>query len=579
MSLRNKNILLVCPVFPPTYWGMRYTLETVFKKTAMPPLGLMTIAAMGPSDLNYRLIDLNCRPLADEDLHWADVVCFTAMLSQARSLVEVAGRAREAGKPVVAGGPYATACVEACRPICDAVVTNEGEITWPRFLEDLENGRLQEVYATDQKADLSRSPCPRFDLLNFADYASIGVQFSRGCPFHCEFCDVTALFGHEVRTKSPSQLIVEIDTIFRLGHRGAIFVADDNFIGDRGQAGRLLGELRSWNERNRHPFYYLTQASLNLAYDRAFLDQMVEADFKGVFLGIETPSIESLKETKKLQNIGRSLLDSVETIQKAGMVVHGGFIIGFDNDGEDIFDRQIEFIRQAAIPNAFIELLSAFPGTALYGRMKEEGRLKEWKEENLADGSTNIKTVLSERRLLEGYSRVLQTLYSPEAYFERTFRQFSRLPRPDSRKVRLENLLLLRPYTAGLFRPRGERRKRPRGSRFAPMRALGRFFKTLSPPYRAHALRFLIRILKKYPERLPGAILYVFTGAHFYRYTYDHLVPRIDGVLKGIPSDGVGPGNLPGTATTRLNRSANGSGSDTPGSTQTSSGCLRKLSR
>ena len=537
MSLRYKNILLVCPEFPPTYWGMRYSLEAASKKTVMPPLGLITIAAMGPSDLDFRLIDLNCRPLADEDLHWADVVCFTAMLNQAGSLLEVANRAREAGKPVVVGGPYATACVEACRPICDAIVMNEGEITWPRFLEDLESGHLQKVYATDQKADLAQSPCPRFDLLNFADYASISVQFSRGCPFNCEFCDVTALFGHEVRTKSPSQLIVEIDTIFRSGHRGAIFVADDNFIGGKRQARRLLEELRLWNESNRHPFYYITQASLNLAHDRAFLEQMVKADFKGVFLGIETPSIESLKEAKKLQNIGRSLLDSVKTIQNAGIVVHGGFIIGFDNDGQDIFDRQIEFIRQAAIPNAFIELLSAFPGTELYKRMKREGRLKEGNEENLADGSTNIKTVLSDRRLLEGYSRVMRTLYRPEAYFERSLRQFSRLPRPDSYKARLENLLYFGPYTADLLRPRRERRKRPRWSRFGQMRVLGRFFKNLPPLYRFHAFGFLMRILKKYPERLPGAILYVFTGAHFYRYTYDHVVPRIDGVLKGIPSD------------------------------------------
>ena len=419
MPSKHQNILLVCPEFPQTYWGMRYSLQAVSKKAVMPPLGLLTIAAMTPPAFNLRLVDVNCRPLTDRDLHWADVVCFTAMLNQAGILFAHARRARAAGKLVVFGGPYPTACLEACRPHCDALVLNEGEVTWPRFIQDLEKGCIEQVYAADRKPDLTESPCPRFDLVPMSEYAMMAVQFSRGCPFHCEFCDVTALFGRKVRTKAPSQLVGEIEAIFRSGYRGAIFVADDNFIADKEQAARLLEDLSQWNEKNGHPFYYVTQTSVRLSHDKDLLEQMVEADFKGVFLGIETPSIDSLRETRKLQNLGGSLLDSVRTIQGAGMVVHAGFILGFDSDGDDIFDRQMNFIRDAAIPNAFVELLSAGPGSDLYERMKREGRLKDRVDETLADGATNIETILPERTLLEGYRETLATLYSPEAYFER----------------------------------------------------------------------------------------------------------------------------------------------------------------
>ncbi len=536
MPPRHRNILLVCPEFPQTYWGMAHSLRAVSKKAVMPPLGLLTIAALTPPAFNLRLVDVNCRPLTDRDLHWADVVCFTALLNQAGNLFTHARRARAAGKLVVFGGPYPTACVEECSPHCDALVMNEGEVTWPGFLRDLERGRIEKVYAADRKPDLADSPCPRFDLLDMSEYAAMGVQFSRGCPFHCEFCDVTALFGREVRTKTPSQILVEIETIFRSGYRGAIFITDDNFIGDKEQAATLLEELRQWNGKNRHPFYYITQASVHLSHEKQLLEQMVGADFKGVFLGIESPSVDSLRETRKLHNLKGSLLDSVRTIQRAGMVVHAGFIVGFDSDGEDIFDRQLAFIRSAAIPNAFVELLSAFPGSDLYKRLNREGRLKQRVDDNLADGTTNIRTILPERRLLEGYRETLATLYRPDAYFERALEQFSRLPRPKSWRARLRNLRFLGPYLSGLLGSGRSRPDRPRRNLAAEAAALTRFFFNLPPAYRRQAFRFLMAVMKRCPERLPGAMLFVFTGSHFHQYTYAYMIPKLDYRIEELSS-------------------------------------------
>lgn len=534
MVPEHRNILLVCPEFPQTYWGMSYSLPAVFRRAFMPPLGLLTIAALTHPSFHLRLVDTNCRPLTDADLHWADVVCFTAMFNQAEGLFRHARRARNAGKLVVFGGPYPTACFEECMRHCDAVVRNEGEITWPQFIRDLERGCIRKEYATDQKPDLSASPCPRFGLLEMSDYAMMAVQFSRGCPFNCEFCDVTALFGRAVRTKSPSQILLELETLFRAGYRGAVFFADDNFIGDKRQAGRLLEVLRRWNEKKRHPFYYFTQASLDLSRERTLLEQMVEAHFKGVFLGIESPSMESLVEARKLQNTRGSLLESVKAIQHAGLVVHAGFIVGFDSDGEDIFGRQIDFIRKAAIPNAFLELLSAPPGTDLYERMKREGRLKEALDDNLADGTTNIRTMLPEKRLLEGYRDTMATLYEPREYFERALEQFLRLPRPRSYRARLKNLRFLGPSVLGLFRPSRERPKRPERSFAGQWKALTRFFLHMPPSYRHHALKFLIALVKARPERLPGAMFFVFMGAHFHAYTRDHVIPKINARIEDL---------------------------------------------
>ncbi len=391
-----RHILLVYPKFPITFWGMQYLLPLLGKKAMMPPLGLITIAALTPPGYEFRLVDLNCEPLAEEDLAWADMVCVSAMLPQKSSLFAVGERCRKAGKLVVFGGPLPTACPEECAPYCDVQVLNEGEVTWPLFLADLERGTYGALYTNEDKPDITHTPIPRFDLLKVDDYLMIPIQFSRGCPFQCEFCDIIVMFGRRPRTKTPEQLCAELDALERTGFRGEVFIVDDNLIGNKREVRKLLPRLKEWNEAHNMPFFYGTEASINLADDAALLHDMVAAAFRWVFIGIESPSVESLQETLKFQNTKRSLADSVLTIENAGLLVEAGFIIGFDSDSEDIFDRQIDFINEAAIAGAIVGLLVALPGTPLFRRLREAGRLKADTFDAPADhcGYTNIVTVL-----------------------------------------------------------------------------------------------------------------------------------------------------------------------------------------
>ena len=531
----QKNILLVYPEFPKkTFWGMQYSLPFIGRKAFLPPLGLITIAAMSPPKYQFRLVDLNCRELSDEDLGWADMVCFSAMLPQQAPLFRAASRCKAAGKLVVFGGPFPTACPEACRSHCDVLVLNEGEMTWPAFLEDFEQGTWRDVYTHEERPDLRETPIPRFDLLNMNDYGVIPIQFSRGCPFQCEFCDIIVLFGRKQRTKTSSQFTAELQALYDAGYRGGILVVDDNFIGNKREVENLLSDLQAWNETNRHPFFFLTQASLNLADDKVLLKQLVDSDFKGVFLGIESPSRESLKEAGKFQNIKDSLVDSVKTIQQAGLVVHAGFIIGFDHDGEDIFDRLIAFVTQAAIPNAFVEFLFALPGTALYKRLEREGRLEPIDTENYLESRTNIVTILPRQELLEGFRKVIETIYTPREYFKRTLEHFSRLPHPDTPIARLRNLLRVGAQVIRMFSVNEPQQGASNLSLMGRFRTLTHFFKQLPPEFRKESLRFLWGFVKICPERLPGALLFIFMGAHLYRYSFEDLIPDLDRGLEQI---------------------------------------------
>lgn len=531
----QKNILLVYPEFPnKTYWGMQYSLPFIGRKAFLPPLGLITIAAMSPPKHQFRLVDLNCRELSDDDLGWADMVCFSAMLPQQTPLFRAASRCKAAGKPVVFGGPFPTACPEVCRSHCDVLVLNEGELTWPAFLEDFEQGTWRDVYTHQKRPDLRETPIPRFDLLNMNDYGMIPVQFSRGCPFRCEFCDITVLFGRKQRTKTSSQFIAELQVLYDMGYRGGILVVDDNFIGNKRAVLNLLSDLQAWNETHRHPFLFFTQASLDLADDRILLKRMVDADFKGVFLGIESPSRESLKEAGKFQNIKDSLVDSVKTIQQAGLVVHGGFIIGFDHDGEDIFDRLIAFVTEAAIPNAFVELLFALPGTALHKRLEREGRLEPIDTENYLESRTNIVTILPRRKLLEGFRKVIETIYAPSEYFKRTLEHFSRLPPPDTRVARVRNLLRVGEKVIRIFSVNERQERASNLSLVGRLRTLRHFFRQLPWEFRKESLRFLWHFVRICPDRLPGALFFIIMGMHLYRYSFGDLIPDLDKGLEPI---------------------------------------------
>ncbi len=540
MAKDSCRVLLVYPAFPRTYWGMQYSLPLFDKKALMPPLGLITIAALTPAEYECRLVDLNCAPLTAADLAWADMVCFSAMLPQKASLFETARRCRAAGKLVVFGGPFPTACREECAPHCNVQVLNEGEVTWPLFLDDYARGILRSVYTSEDKPDVAKTPAPRFDLLRIEDYAIIPIQYSRGCPFQCEFCDIIVMFGRRPRTKTPGQLCGELQALYDTGYRGMVFIVDDNFIGNIREVRRLLPELEAWNQARGRPFVYATEASVNLADHPALVRQMVGANFRWVFLGIESPSLQSLQETLKHQNTRRPLLASVEAIQKAGLCVFGGFIIGFDSDDEHIFDQQIEFITRAGIGNAMVGLLAALPGTPLHRRMQETGRLKPDAYESDQCGYTNIVTVLPERTLLEGYRKLIATIYTPRAYFARALDGFARLPHARGVGARVREALYLLRFTASAARRGRTTRSRTRGVEFlARLGGLLRFLTRIPAEYRWPAATFAWAVLRKAPDQFPGVLLFIFMGVHLCRFSAEDVLPQVERALGRLLAEGM----------------------------------------
>src|SRR5947199_2253840 len=418
------KVLLVNPEFPDTYWSFRHALPFEGKRCAFPPLGLLTVSALLPDSWERKLVDLNVRRLKASDIEWADMVFATAMLVQKDSLKEVVKRCKAKGKRVVLGGPYVTTTIEDL-PDADHIFLGEAETTLPQFIADLARGEAKRSYQATERPPLSATPMAHFHLADLKRYSAMSVQYSRGCPFSCEFCDIIEIYGRVPRTKSNQQMLTEFDALRDLKWRGNVFIVDDNFIGNKKNVRQLLPELAKWQKANGYPFSLITESSVNLADDEPLLESMREAGFRSGFVGIETPVEESLKEAQKSQNRG-TVLDWVRKIQSYGMEVMAGFIVGFDNDPEDIFERQIDFIRQSAIPLAMVGLLNALPDTQLWRRLEREGRLLGEASGNNTVCTLNFKTRMDPKLLIQGYQRIMRTIYSPREYYARALDSMKR---------------------------------------------------------------------------------------------------------------------------------------------------------
>ncbi len=413
------KILLVYPQYPDTFWSFKHALKFISKKAAFPPLGLLTVAAMLPKEWEKKLVDMNTEKLSNKDIEWADYVFLSAMVVQTASVEDVIKRCNESGTKIVAGGPLFTTGHQNFNGI-DHFVLNEAEITLQPFIEDLKNGCAKPLYTSDRWPEIEETPIPAWELLNIKKYSAMNVQYSRGCPFDCEFCDIVVLNGHKPRLKNRAQLIAELDALYYRGCRSSVFIVDDNFIGNKRRIKEeILPDIIQWMKRKNYPFTLFTEASINLADDEELMQLMVDANFKMVFIGIETPNEESLAECKKSQNMNRNLLDSVKKIQNYGLQVQGGFIVGFDNDPNNIFENQINFIQKSGIVTAMVGILSALPGTKLYNRLKTENRLLEEGSGNNTDCSINFIPKMNYETLIEGYKNIINNIYSPKHYYER----------------------------------------------------------------------------------------------------------------------------------------------------------------
>ena len=500
-----RNALLVYPEFESSFWSFKFALRFLGQKSSMPPLGLLTIAAMFPADYNLRLVDMNVRSLTDHDIAWADLVCTSTMIVQRRSHADVVARCKRIGKPVVAGGPHPTSYWEEIDDV-DYLLLGEVEQTFALFLHDLESGTARHITPAPERPAITLTPPPRYDLVRVRDYASMLLQFSRGCPFDCEFCDITKLYGRIPRTKTNEQMLAEFQIVYELGYRGRLFLVDDNFIGNRRDALRFLKAFAEWQRARQYPFNLLTEASMNLVDHEELVDAMVAAGFTSVFVGIETPTPEALIKTKKGQNVDTTdpeySLHAVQMLHCKGLEVLGGFILGLDGDGPDAFDAHIQFIQAAKIATAMEGMLTALKGTDLYHRLQREGRLLGDTTGQNISTRLNFIPEMPPQTLVDGYKRVLNTIYDRglEHYFRRCWDMLQSIDR-SGRPVSAQT-----PLTVGQM------------LRFC-VYTLGQLCSVEGPAY----MRFLLRILLHKPALLREALAFGAKGHHLRKVT-EHVL-------------------------------------------------------
>ncbi|OGC41914.1 B12-binding domain-containing radical SAM protein [candidate division WOR-3 bacterium RBG_13_43_14] len=444
------RILMVFPQYPETFWSFKYALKFIFKKSTNPPLGLLTVAAMLPVEWEKKLVDMNVEKLKDKDLEWADLVFISATSIQRRSVNETIDRCKAKKVKIVAGGPLFTSCHNEYHNI-DHLVLNEAEITLPQFLKDLHKGTPRHVYATSEWADLKKTPMPSWKLIKMNKYSSMSIQSSRGCPFQCDFCDIWQLYGNRPRVKSTHQIIAELENLYAQKWRGTVFFVDDNFIGNKELLKReILPAITEWMKEHKYPFIFLTQTSVNLADDEELITLMARAGFDTVFVGIETPDELSLAECGKRQNINRDLVASVQKIQRLGLQVQGGFIVGFDSDTITIFERQIRFIQSSGIVTAMVGLLNALHGTRLHQRLEKENRLLKNCTGNNTDCTINFIPKMQHQTLMNGYKKILKTIYSPDFFYARV-KNFLKNYKPLRTKQSRLHLYEIRAFIMSIF--------------------------------------------------------------------------------------------------------------------------------
>ena len=485
------KILLVYPRYPDTFWSFRHALKFISKEASHPPLGLLTVAAMLPKEWELKLLNMNTASLTDNDIRWADYIFISAMVTQRNSAKDVIARCCKLNTKIVAGGPLFTTEYKELKGVNHFVLGDAEDIV-SSLIKDLEAGCAQHIYQSTEQPDISQTPIPLWSLINMKKYSSMNVQYSRGCPYNCEFCDITVLNGRKPRTKIKTQMLAELDSLYQQGWRGGIFIVDDNFIGNKKKLkSEILPAIVGWMKKRRYPFFLSTEASINLADDEELMRLMVAAGFNTVFIGVESPNEESLVECGKVLNKNRDLIASVKKIQNYGMQVQGGFIVGFDNDPLSIFKSQISFIQNSGIVTAMVGLLNAPQGTRLYHRLQKEHRLLNGFSGNNTDCSINFVPKMNYETLLNGYQHILKTIYTPKQYYER-IKTFLKEYKPQ-RKTSVANLKF---YHIKAF--------------FKSM-----WFVGIKETGRRHYWALFIITLFRYPRSFPLVITFSVYGFHF----------------------------------------------------------------